>query len=53
MEDTICGISTSMGIGAISIVRLTGVNALDIISKVFDKNLENAESHTIQYCCKW
>ena len=49
MEDTICGISTSMGIGAISIVRLTGVNALDIISKVFDKNLENAESHTIHY----
>ena len=49
MEDTICGISTSMGIGAISIVRLTGVNALDIISKVFDKNLENAENHTIHY----
>lgn len=49
MEDTICGISTSMGIGAISIVRLTGINALDVISKVFDKNLENAESHTIHY----
>lgn len=49
MEDTICAISTSMGIGAISIVRVTGPNTIDIVESIFDHDLKNASSHTIHY----
>ena len=37
MEDTIVAISTSVGEGAISIIRLSGHDALNIASKVFTK----------------
>ena len=49
MYDTICAISTSIGIGAISIVRITGPEAIDIVGKVFSGNLKNKETHTIHY----
>lgn len=50
MEDTICAISTSPGIGAISIVRVSGKDAINIVSKIFKgKNLKNVKSHTINY----
>ena len=49
MNDTICAISTSLGIGAISIVRVTGSEAIDIVNKIFDGNLLNKKSHTIHY----
>ena len=49
MEDTICAISTSMGMGAISIVRVTGPNTIDIVDSIFDHELKNASSHTIHY----
>lgn len=49
-EDTIVAISTPAGKGAISIVRLTGVDAIDIVSKKFKgKSLQSARSHTIVY----
>lgn len=49
MEDTIAAISTSLGVGAISIIRLSGEDAINIVSKVFTKNLNNVPSHTIHY----
>lgn len=49
MNDTIAAISTTTGIGAISIIRLSGSNALEIASKVFTKDLTNVETHTIHY----
>ena len=49
MYDTICAISTSIGIGAISIVRITGPEAIDIVDKVFSGNLKDKETHTIHY----
>ena len=47
MEDTIVAISTS--VGAISIIRLSGHDALNIASKVFTKDLTKVDSHTIHY----
>ena len=38
MEDTIVAISTSVGEGAISIIRLSGHDALNIVSKIFTKD---------------
>ncbi len=49
MEDTIAAISTTTGVGAISIIRLSGEEAIKITNKVFTKDLTNAASHTIHY----
>ena len=49
MEDTICAIATAPGIGAISIIRVSGKDALDIVSKLFSKDLKKAKSHTLLY----
>ena len=50
MNDTICAISTSAGIGAISIVRVSGSDAIEIVNKIFKgKDLTTVESHTINY----
>ena len=50
LHDTIATISTAMGEGAISIVRLTGDDALHIANEVFKgKDLTQVSSHTIHY----
>lgn len=49
--DTITSISTPMGEGAIGIVRLSGVDAVDIADKLYKgkERLEDVTSHTINY----
>ena len=48
--DTIAAISTPPGEGAISIIRLSGEEALSVITKVFKgKDLTKVSSHTINY----
>lgn len=48
--DTIAAISTAMGEGAISIVRLSGTQAINIANRLFKgKDLEQVDSHTIHY----
>ena len=49
MEDTIVAISTTTGVGAISIIRLSGPEAIEITSTVFTKDLTKVDSHTIHY----
>jgi len=50
MEDTICAISTTLGVGAISIVRVSGSEAIEIVNKIFTgKDLTKVDSHTIHY----
>ena len=49
MNETIAAISTTQGIGAISIIRLSGEKSLEIASKVFTKDLTKVETHTIHY----
>ena len=50
MNDTIVAISTAMGDGAISIIRVSGDEAIKIVNPLFDgKDLEKVESHTINY----
>ncbi|MCC7202092.1 MAG: tRNA uridine-5-carboxymethylaminomethyl(34) synthesis GTPase MnmE [Nitrospirae bacterium] len=52
-EDTICAIITPPGIGGISVIRLSGKDALNIASRVFrsksGKSLSNAKTHSIYY----
>ena len=49
MNDCIAAISTAMGVGAISIIRVSGDNSIDIVNKIFDKDLTKVKSHTINY----
>ena len=50
MDDTICAIATSPSIGAISIVRISGQNAIKIVNSIVDIDILKAASHTIHYC---
>ena len=49
MNDTITAISTTPGVGAISIIRVSGKNAIKIVNKIFTNDLTKKESHTINY----
>ncbi|HIR59703.1 MAG TPA: tRNA uridine-5-carboxymethylaminomethyl(34) synthesis GTPase MnmE [Candidatus Onthousia excrementipullorum] len=50
MSDTIVAISTKLGVGAISIIRVSGDNAISLVNKIFrGKDLTKVESHTINY----
>jgi len=50
MFDTICAISTALGIGGISIIRVSGADSIKICNSIFKgKDLEKVDSHTINY----
>ena len=50
MNDTICAISTSQGVGAIAIIRVSGPDSIQIVNKLFKgKDLTKVNSHTINY----
>lgn len=50
MNDTIAAISTALGVGAISIVRISGDDAIEIANKVFKgADLSKVPTHTINY----
>ncbi len=47
--DTICAISTPVGIGGISIIRISGKDALKIVEKIFIPKINNIETHKVYY----
>ncbi len=49
MLDTIAAIATPLSQGAISIIRVSGDDAIEIVSKLFTKDLKAVNSHTIHY----
>ena len=50
MEDTIAAIATAVGVGAISIIRVSGNDAIKNVNKIFKgTDLEKVASHTINY----
>ena len=46
--DTICALATAPG-GALGIIRISGAQALEILSRIFSKDLSNAQPNTIHY----
>ena len=48
MTDTICALATAPG-GAIGIIRISGPQALEILSHVFTKDVSQAQPNTIHY----
>ena len=54
MDATIAAISTAMSASGIGIVRISGTEAMDVISKIYrskngKKNIREVDSHTIHY----
>ncbi|MFA7362167.1 MAG: tRNA uridine-5-carboxymethylaminomethyl(34) synthesis GTPase MnmE, partial [Candidatus Kapaibacterium sp.] len=57
LDDTICAISTPIGEGGISVIRISGPDSFNITQKIFSKlkdkskilNIENANSHTVHF----
>ena len=50
MNDTIAAISTALGVGAISIIRVSGPDSINIVNKIFKgKDLTLVPTHTINY----
>ena len=50
-EDTIVALATPPGVGAISVIRLSGPKSINSVDKIFSgkTNLGNTDSHTIHY----
>lgn len=50
-HDTIAAISTPIGVGAISVIRVSGSNSVQSIDNIFvgKKKLTNVKSHTVHY----
>src|SRR5574344_159667 len=50
MNDTITAISTALGVGAISIIRVSGPKSFEIVNKITkNKRILEAKTHTIIY----
>ncbi|MBX7151050.1 tRNA uridine-5-carboxymethylaminomethyl(34) synthesis GTPase MnmE [bacterium] len=51
LTDTIAAIATPIGIGGISVIRISGKNAVEVADKLFSSNirLKNVNSHTLHY----
>ena len=45
--DPICALATANGVGAIAVIRVSGVNAKQLVSKTFSKDLSSLPSHTV------
>jgi tRNA modification GTPase len=48
-SETICALSTANGMGAIAVIRVSGSEALALVSRIFSKNLEEVTSHTAHF----
>ena len=49
MNENICAISTSLGVGAISIIRASGPDVFSIVNEICDIDLLSKTSHTVSY----
>ena len=47
--DTICAISSPPGIGGISIIRISGLEAFSIAEKIFSKSLDKVNGYQVIY----
>lgn len=50
-EDTIVALATPVGVGAISVIRISGPKSINVVDKIFfgKIKIENAASHTLHY----
>ena len=46
-HDPICALATANGMGAIAVIRVSGKNSKQLVSKAFSKDLSSLPSHTV------
>jgi tRNA modification GTPase len=46
-HDAICALATANGMGAIAVIRVSGKNSKQLVSKAFSKDLSSLSSHTV------
>ena len=46
-HDAICALATANGMGAIAVIRVSGKNSKQLVSKAFSKDLSSLPSHTV------
>ena len=49
MKDTICAIGTLVGDSSINLVRISGNDSINIVNKIFSRDLTKKQTHTITY----
>ena len=49
MNDTICAVATIVGESSINLIRISGQESINIVNKIFNRDLTKKESHTITY----
>ena len=48
-NDNICAISSPNGTGGVSIIRISGKDAIEITQNLFSKNIKNAKGYSVHY----
>ena len=48
-SDPICALATASGVGAISVIRVSGTGSKGLVSQNFSKNLSDKPSHTLHF----
>lgn len=49
MEDTIASIATLVGESSINVIRISGKDSINIVNKIFSKDISNVPTHTVHY----
>ncbi len=49
MDDTICAIGTLVGESSINVIRISGSESINIVNKLFNRDLTNKDTNTITY----
>ncbi len=47
--DIICAISSPPGVGAISLIRLSGAGSIELFNLIFSKDISNAKGYTVHF----
>lgn len=48
-NETICALATANGVGAIGMIRISGPESFEIVSRIFSKSLVGKSSHTAHF----
>ena len=48
-QDTICALATANGVGAISVIRVSGPKSWEIVESIFSKSFQVKSSHTAHF----
>ena len=52
-NDTIAAVATANAMGAVSMIRISGDDAIDIAEKLIHKDLSHKDGYTITYGTVW